>query len=103
MKENMQARDRSSRILAALSAAFGGIFTCNANKTETTVGYGTLYGDLAGAFAATADLWKYQIYDLGRNSMHGMEEPSSPKASSPSCQAPNSPRIRTSHKEKAIL
>lgn len=66
MKENMQARDRSSRILAALSAAFGGIFTCNANKTETTVGYGTLYGDLAGAFAATADLWKYQIYDLGR-------------------------------------
>lgn len=41
MKENMQARDRSSRILAALSAAFGGIFTCNANKTETTVGYGT--------------------------------------------------------------
>lgn len=66
MKENMQARDRSSRILSALSAAFGGIFTCNANKTETTVGYGTLYGDLAGAFAATADLWKYQIYHLGR-------------------------------------
>ena len=66
MKEKLQARDRSSRILAALSAAFGGIFTCNANKTETTVGYGTLYGDLAGAFAATADLWKYQIYDLGR-------------------------------------
>lgn len=66
MKENMQARDRSSRILSALSAAFGGIFTCNANKTELTVGYGTLYGDLAGALAATADLWKYQIYELGR-------------------------------------
>ncbi len=66
MKENMQARDRSARILAALSAAFGGVFTCNANKTETTVGYGTLYGDLAGALAATADLWKYQIYQLGR-------------------------------------
>lgn len=66
MKENMQARDRSSRILSALSAAFGGIFTCNANKTEMTVGYGTLYGDLAGALAATADLWKYRIYELGR-------------------------------------
>lgn len=66
MKENMQARDRSSRILSALSAAYGGIFTCNANKTEMTVGYGTLYGDLAGALAATADLWKYQIYELGR-------------------------------------
>ena len=70
MKENMQARDRSARILSALSAAFGGIFTCNANKTETTVGYGTLYGDLAGALAATADLWKYQIYDLGRKLNH---------------------------------
>lgn len=75
MKENMQARDRSSRILAALSAAFGGIFTCNANKTEMTIGYGTLYGDLAGAMAATADLWKYQVYRLGRdlNSWYGRE------------------------------
>lgn len=75
MKENMQARDRSSRILAALSAAFGGIFTCNANKTELTIGYGTLYGDLAGALAATADLWKYQVYQLGRalNGWYGKE------------------------------
>lgn len=64
-KENMQARDRSSRVLAGLSSAFGGIFTCNANKTELTVGYGTFYGDLAGAVAATGDLWKYQIYQLG--------------------------------------
>lgn len=67
MKENMQARDRSSRILSALSSAFGGIFTCNANKTELTVGYGTLYGDLAGALAATADLWKHQVYKLGHD------------------------------------
>ncbi len=75
MKENMQARDRSSRILSALSAAFGGIFTCNANKTELSVGYGTLYGDLAGALAATADLWKHQIYELGNslNDFYGQE------------------------------
>ena len=75
MKENMQARDRSSRILSALSASFGGIFTCNANKTEMTIGYGTLYGDLAGAFAATADLWKYQMYELGKklNTWYGKE------------------------------
>ena len=66
MLENMQARDRSARILAALSASFGGIFTCNANKTEFTAGYATLYGDMAGALAATADLWKHQIYRLGR-------------------------------------
>lgn len=75
MKENMQARDRSSRILSALSAAFGGIFTCNTNKTELSVGYGTLYGDLAGALAATADLWKHQIYELGNslNDFYGQE------------------------------
>ncbi|MGL1903321.1 MAG: NAD(+) synthase [Fibrobacterales bacterium] len=64
--ENVQARDRSSRILAALSSAFGGVFTCNANKAETTVGYSTLYGDHGGFLALIADLWKEQVYDLGR-------------------------------------
>ncbi len=63
-KENIQARDRSSRILAGLAAAFGGVFTCNANKTELSIGYATLYGDASGFLAATADLWKGQIYEL---------------------------------------
>ena len=62
--ENIQARDRSSRVLAAAAAAFGGGFTCNANKSELTVGYSTLLGDQAGFFAALADLWKHQIYAL---------------------------------------
>lgn len=62
--ENIQARDRSARILAGVAAAFGGGFTCNANKSEMTVGYSTLYGDQAGFLAALADLWKHQIYDL---------------------------------------
>jgi len=66
IEENIQARDRSSRILAAVAAAFGGVFTCNANKAETAVGYATLYGDYAGYLAATGDLWKHQIYDLAR-------------------------------------
>jgi NAD+ synthase (glutamine-hydrolysing) len=66
MTENIQARDRSARILAGAAAAFAAGFTCNANKAETTVGYSTLYGDQAGFLAALADLWKYQIYDLAR-------------------------------------
>ena len=66
MRENVQARDRSSRILAAAAAAFGGAFTCNANKSEMTVGYCTLYGDESGCLAALADLWKHQVYALGR-------------------------------------
>ena len=66
VKENIQARDRSARILAAVAASVGGVFTCNANKAETTVGYATLYGDEAGFLSALADLWKYQVYDLAR-------------------------------------
>lgn len=66
VKENIQARDRSARILAGMAAAIGGGFTCNANKAETTVGYSTLYGDQSGFLAALADLWKHQVYDLAR-------------------------------------
>jgi NAD+ synthase (glutamine-hydrolysing) len=64
--ENVQARDRSSRVLAAVAAAFGGVFTCNANKAELTVGYSTLYGDLGGFLALLGDLWKSEVYALGR-------------------------------------
>lgn len=63
-RENIQARDRSSRILACLASVFGGGFTCNANKTETTIGYATMYGDCAGVLSALADLWKFQVYQL---------------------------------------
>ena len=66
VKENIQARDRSARILAAIAASIGGGFTCNANKAESTVGYATLYGDEAGFLSALADLWKFQVYDLAR-------------------------------------
>ncbi len=65
MQENIQARDRSTRILAAAAASFGCAFTCNANKSELTIGYCTLYGDESGFLAALADLWKYQVYALG--------------------------------------
>ncbi|MEI7902340.1 MAG: NAD(+) synthase [bacterium] len=64
--ENVQARDRSGRVLSALCSAFGGVFTCNANKSEATVGYGTMYGDIAGFFAALADLWKTEVWEIAR-------------------------------------
>ena len=66
MYENIQARDRGSRILAGFSAAFKGGISCNANKAEITVGYGTFYGDLIGLFCPLGDLWKHQVYSLGR-------------------------------------
>lgn len=73
--ENVQARDRGSRVLAAAAAAFGGVLTCNANKAELTVGYGTLYGDIIGWLASIGDCWKGQVYAIGRslNERYGRE------------------------------
>ncbi len=64
--ENIQARDRGARVLAGAAAAFGGAFSCNSNKSETTIGYATFYGDISGALAMIGDLWKHQVYALGR-------------------------------------
>ena len=64
--ENVQARDRGSRILAAAAAAFGGVVSCNANKDECTVGYGTMYGDITGWLCCLGDLWKQDVYNVGR-------------------------------------
>jgi len=62
--ENIQARDRSSRVLAGIAAGLNSVFTNNGNKTETMVGYCTLYGDVDGMLAAIADLWKFEVYQL---------------------------------------
>lgn len=73
--ENVQARDRSARVLSAIASAIGAVFTNNGNKTEITVGYCTLLGDHAGFMATIADLWKTQVYALGAyiNERHGKE------------------------------
>lgn len=65
-KENIQARDRGSRILAGVASALGAVFVNNGNKTETAFGYATLYGDVNGALAPIADLYKMEVYELAR-------------------------------------
>lgn len=64
--ENLQARIRGADILAGLAAKHGLIFTNNGNKTEVALGYATLYGDVNGAVAPIADLYKTQVYALAR-------------------------------------
>lgn len=64
--ENVQARTRGAGILAAAAAAFGGAVICNANKSELTVGYSTMYGDAIGYFAPLGDLWKCQVYEVAK-------------------------------------
>jgi NAD+ synthase (glutamine-hydrolysing) len=53
-------------LLAGVAAAFGGVFSCNTNKAEMTIGYGTLYGDIAGHLCVLGDLWKSDVYEVGR-------------------------------------
>ncbi len=64
--ENIQARDRGSRVLAGIAACIDGVFTNNGNKSETTIGYCTLYGDVNGAIAPIADIYKGEVYQLAR-------------------------------------
>ncbi|MFT3738509.1 MAG: NAD(+) synthase [Breznakibacter sp.] len=74
-KENIQARDRGSRILAGVASALGAVFVNNGNKTETALGYATLYGDVNGALAPIADLYKTEVYQLAQyiNELKGRE------------------------------
>jgi len=64
-EENIQARSRSV-ILMALSNKLGMVLLNTSNKSEAAVGYGTLYGDMAGALSVIGDLYKTQVYELAR-------------------------------------
>ncbi len=64
--ENIQARIRGADVLAGVAAKHGLIFTNNGNKTEVALGYATLYGDVSGALAPVADLYKTEILELAR-------------------------------------
>jgi NAD+ synthase (glutamine-hydrolysing) len=64
--ENIQARIRSSDVLSGIAARHGLLFTNNGNKTELALGYTTLYGDLSGAVAPIADLYKVQVFELAQ-------------------------------------
>jgi NAD+ synthase (glutamine-hydrolysing) len=72
--ENLQARIRGI-ILMSLSNQFGSLVLTTGNKSETSVGYTTLYGDTAGGFAVTKDVPKTIIYKLAKhiNQMKGKE------------------------------
>jgi NAD+ synthase (glutamine-hydrolysing) len=64
-EENIQARIRGN-ILMALSNKFGWLVLTTGNKSEMSVGYATLYGDMAGGFAVIKDVPKTLVYELAR-------------------------------------
>jgi NAD+ synthase (glutamine-hydrolysing) len=64
-EENIQARIRGN-ILMALSNKFGWLVLTTGNKSEVSVGYCTLYGDMAGGFAVLKDVPKTLVYELAK-------------------------------------
>ena len=73
-EENLQARIRGN-VVMALSNKFGWLVLTTGNKSEMSVGYATLYGDMAGGFAVLKDVYKGQVYELvrWRNEQAGRE------------------------------
>ena len=70
-EENLQSRSRGV-ILMAVSNKFGAMVVTTGNKSEMSVGYATLYGDMNGGFNPIKDLYKTQVYALSdwRNKNH---------------------------------
>jgi len=73
-EENVQARIRGN-VVMALSNKFGWLVLATGNKSELSVGYATLYGDMAGGFALLKDVFKGWVYRLvrWRNEQEGRE------------------------------
>ncbi|MEM7272128.1 MAG: NAD+ synthase [Actinomycetota bacterium] len=65
-EENLQSRIRGV-LLMALANKFGWLVLTTGNKSELAVGYSTLYGDTAGAYAVIKDVWKLQVYALAED------------------------------------
>ena len=72
-EENLQARIRGN-LLMALSNKFGWLVLTTGNKSEMSVGYATLYGDMAGGFAVIKDVPKTLVYELVRDRNQRGEE-----------------------------
>jgi NAD+ synthase (glutamine-hydrolysing) len=64
-EENLQARIRGT-LLMALSNKFGWLVVATGNKSELSVGYATLYGDMAGGFALLKDVYKTDVFRLSK-------------------------------------
>lgn len=73
-EENMQSRVRGN-ILMALSNKFGHMILATGNKSEMSVGYATLYGDMCGGLAVIADVPKVMVYEMSnyRNRIAGWD------------------------------
>ncbi len=99
-EENIQSRI-GGMTLMALSNKFGPMLLTTGNKSEMSVGYATIYGDMAGGYSVLKDAYKTTVFALSRwrnehKPEHGIGPagPSCPSASSPSRRPPSCARTR---------
>jgi len=98
-EENLQARIRGN-LLMALSNKFGWLVVTTGNKSELSVGYSTLYGDMAGGFAVIKDVWKTLVYRLV--DLRVRREPQSPVPQSIVTRPPSA-ELRPDQKDEDSL
>jgi NAD+ synthase/NAD+ synthase (glutamine-hydrolysing) len=86
-EENIQARIRGTLLMAAANK-FGGALLTTGNKSEISVGYCTIYGDMCGALAVIGDLYKTEVFRLARwlNAQRGQIIPQSTLDKPPSAE-----------------
>ncbi|MBI2691933.1 MAG: NAD+ synthase [Solirubrobacterales bacterium] len=105
-EENVQARIRGL-LLMALSNKFGSMVLTTGNKSEMAVGYATLYGDMAGGFAALKDVPKQLVFALSRWRNHEIPTGSLGGAESPIpvgiIDRPPSAELRLDQSDEATL
>lgn len=80
-EENVQSRLRGLTLMA-MSNKFGAMVLTTGNKSEMSVGYATLYGDMCGGYSVLKDVYKTTVFDLSRwrnaNTPHGARGPNGP-------------------------
>jgi NAD+ synthase len=91
-EENLQARSRGV-ILMAISNKFGYMVVTTGNKSEMSVGYATLYGDMNGGYNPIKDLYKTQVYGLWRHGVTRTVPIACWGLKARSCRTTSSPRF----------
>jgi NAD+ synthase (glutamine-hydrolysing) len=98
-EENIQARIRGN-LLMALSNKFGYLVLTTGNKSELSVGYATLYGDMAGGFAVIKDVPKTMVYELAEARNRRAQQPVIPKRI---LEKPPSAELKPNQKDEDAL
>ncbi len=89
-EENIQARSRGMTLMA-LSNKFGHMVLSTGNKSEMSVGYATLYGDLCGGYSVLKDVYKTTVYEL--SNWRNEHQPGEGGDAVPDCLGPPGPVI----------